>query len=257
MRKSISFVFFFIFFFILFTNTPSIFAFEIPSKPQSFVSDYASILKIEEKNILEQKISTFEKQNGAEIAVVIIPSLDGDTIENLAQNIFTKWGIGKVDNLPAGRQGNNGVLILIAILEHQTRIQTGYGVEGDLTDVQTKRIQDQIMRPAFRAGDYIGGINGAVDAIGFSLSGQDISKIISEQPQKNPIISFISQFWQLGVFIFWIFLIFRRRKNKNGRSNIWWFIGGPPFGGGGSGGGGGFGGFGGGSSGGGGSSSSW
>ncbi|MEK7088588.1 MAG: TPM domain-containing protein, partial [Patescibacteria group bacterium] len=101
--------------FIFFVGAHTSLAFDIPNKPQSFVNDFANILSVEDKSSLENKISNFEKQTGNEITVVIIPSLDGDTVENVAQNIFTKWGIGK-------KEKNNGVLILIAMTERKTRI---------------------------------------------------------------------------------------------------------------------------------------
>ncbi len=221
MRKNYSFTFYFTFFFILFitffVNTQSIFAFEIPTKPQNFVSDYAQILKPEEKNALEQKISNFEKKTTAEIAVVIIPSLNGDVIENVAQNIFTKWGIGKKDK-------NNGVLVLVAFTERQMRIQTGYGVEGDLTDIQTKRIQDQIMRPAFRAGNYSLGINGAVDKIIEALNGNEIS--FAEYPKKNNFKVNLEFLFIVG------FILLQWLGAMLGRSKSWW--GGGFSGGGGS-----------------------
>ena len=99
-------------------------AFTVPERPTGFVQDYAGILSSEEVAQLEEKIQNFERGTTNEIAVVTIKSLDGDVIENVAQEIFTKWGIGKTDK-------NNGVLLLIALEERKTRIHTGYGVEGD------------------------------------------------------------------------------------------------------------------------------
>lgn len=217
-------------------------AFDIPSRPQSFVNDYTNTLSMTDKTTLENKISNFEKQTTNEIAVVIIPSLDGDTIENVAQSIFSKWGIGKKDK-------NNGVLLLVALEEHKTRIHTGYGVEGDLTDLSTSYIQSEIMTPAFRTGDYYTGISGAVDKIIESLGGNNIVPD-GYTSQKVSVVNWL----KIALFIaFFLFVVF----NKKLRSK-WWliFLGGRgPWGDGGKGGG--FGGFGGGMSGGGGSSGSW
>lgn len=142
-------------------------AFTVPTKPTGFVQDYAKMLSADQVSQLETKLEAFEKQTTDEIAVVTIPSLDGDVIENITQDIFTKWGIGKKDK-------NNGVLLLISLADHKTRIQTGYGVEGDLTDVATSYIQSDVITPAFRTGDYYGGINGAVDKMISALGGNDI-----------------------------------------------------------------------------------
>src|SRR3990167_10225583 len=92
----------------------SVLAFTVPSQPSSFVSDYAHIILPEEVSVLENKIKSFERETSGEIAIVTIPSLDGDTIENIAQEIFTKWGIVKEDK-------DNGVLLLISIGDRETR----------------------------------------------------------------------------------------------------------------------------------------
>ena len=145
----------------------SVFAFTVPTKPTGFLQDYAKILTAEQVATLESKLEIFEKQTTNEIAVVTITSLDGDTVENVAQEIFTTWGIGKKDK-------NNGVLLLISLSDRKTRIHTGYGVEGDLTDIGISYIQQDIITPAFREGDYYAGIDGAVDKIIMALGGQNI-----------------------------------------------------------------------------------
>lgn len=201
-------ILFLILFLLLFFGAQKSLAFDIPSKPLSFVNDYTETLSKEEKDSLEVKISNFEKQTTDEIAVVIIPSLDGDVIENVAQNIFTKWGIGKKDK-------NNGVLVLIAMEEHKTRIHTGYGVEGALTDIGTFYIQNDVMTPAFREGKYFVGINGALDKIIESLKGENIVPEGYSVKEKSGFkISF-----ELLIFGFvllqWMVAIL-------GRSKSWW-----------------------------------
>ena len=198
--------FFLILFFVFFVGTYKSLAFNIPDRPQSFVNDYANVLSVEDKNSLENKISNFEKQTSNEIAVVIIPSLDGDVVENVAQNIFTKWGIGKKDK-------NNGVLLLVAMDERKTRIHTGYGVEGDLTDLAMSYIQSEIITPAFRESNYFSGIDGAVDRVIESLKGNNIIPEGYSSTKKSGIS------FEFLVFIFfglqWIVAIL-------GRSKSWW-----------------------------------
>ena len=184
-------------------------AFTIPPKPTNFVSDYAGMLTADQVTTLNNKLSQFEQQTTDEIAVVTVPSLDGEPIENLAQEIFTQWGIGKKDT-------NNGVLLLISLADHKTRIQTGYGVEGDLTDIATSYIQSDVMTPAFRAGDYNGGINGAVDKMITALGGativpSDYQQTSSQNDGANWgyifIIGFVALQW-LGAVL--------------GKSKSWW-----------------------------------
>ncbi|OGI83075.1 hypothetical protein A3I95_01380 [Candidatus Nomurabacteria bacterium RIFCSPLOWO2_02_FULL_44_12] len=187
-------------------------AFDVPARPNSFVSDYAGMLTSEQVLALETKITAFEKNTTNEIAVVAIPSLDGDAIENVAQDIFTRWGIGKKDK-------SNGVLLLVSLADRQTRIHTGYGVEGDLTDLGTHYIQDEVMAPAFQAGDYYSGINGAVDKIIAALSG---SVIVPADYQNSPRSSgFLAQI-PGQFFVFLAIVIFQILASILGRSKAWW-----------------------------------
>lgn len=185
----------------------SLLAFTVPEKPTGFVQDYASILSAEHLGSLETKLSSFEKSTTNEIAVVIIPSLDGDVIENVAQEIFTKWGIGKVDK-------NNGVLLLVSLGDRQTRIHTGYGVEGDLTDIGTSYIQSDVIAPAFRKGDYYGGINGALDKMIEALGGNNI---VPENYSKSSNLNFD---WQY--LFFFVLFLFQWVGAVLSRSKSWW-----------------------------------
>ncbi|TSD02640.1 MAG: uncharacterized protein Athens071416_576 [Parcubacteria group bacterium Athens0714_16] len=182
-------------------------AFAVPEKPSSFVSDYAEILKPEEKLVLESKLSEFEKQTTNEIAVVTIKSLDGNTIENIAQEIFTQWGIGKKDK-------NNGVLLLISLEDRQTRIQTGYGVEPYLTDIGTSYIQSDVIAGEFKFGAYFSGINRAVDKMIEALGGQQIVPEGYSQNSNKPKFSFNFIIFILFAFQ-WVIAILARSKS-------WW-----------------------------------
>src|SRR3989344_8763225 len=183
-------------------------AFEVPARPAGFVQDYAAMLSAEQVATLEAKISAFEKSSTNEIAVVTIPSLDGDAIENVAQEIFTKWGIGKVEM-------NNGVLLLVSLEDRKTRIHTGYGVEGDLTDLGTSYIQQDIMTPAFRENDYYGGITGAVDKMIEALGG---SEIVPEGYSTSKDYSNIP--WEFLFFL--AFVVLQIFAAILGRSKSWW-----------------------------------
>ncbi|MBP6884151.1 MAG: TPM domain-containing protein [Candidatus Pacebacteria bacterium] len=186
----------------------SVQAFTIPERPNSYVKDYATLMSAEQVQSLEVKLNAFEKNTTNEIAVVTIPTLDGDVIENVAQEIFTKWGIGKKDK-------NNGVLLLVSLEERKTRIHTGYGVEGDLTDLGTSYIQSEVMTPAFRNGDYYGGINGAVDKMIEALGGNNI---VPEDYSTSSGASKIP--WEFIFFL--VFLIFQILAAALGRSKSWW-----------------------------------
>lgn len=204
MKYFISRAFLIISFFLPF----SLYAFDIPARPNAFVQDYAKMLSPEQVKNLENKIESFEKNTTNEIAVVTVPSLDGDTIENLAQEIFTKWGIGKKDK-------NNGVLLIVSLADHKARIHTGYGVEGDLTDIGTSYIQNDVLIPAFKNGDYYTGINGAVDKMIEALGGNNIVPENYGANQKNSNIS-----WNFIFFL--IIIVFQILIAILAPSKSWW-----------------------------------
>ena len=217
-------------------------AYSNPGKPAGFVNDFAQLLTGDQRPALEAKLTQFTKDTSNEITVAIIPGLKGDTIENYAVELFKAWGIGQ-------KNKDNGVLLLIALDEHKYRIEVGYGLEGALTDAQSFWIGQNIITPRFRAGDYYGGIDGAVDQIIAASKGEFV-------PSGGNTNGRSGNWWWLVTFAIFLFFLLRRSKRR-GRFPWWlWFIGGGR-GGSSSGSGDGFGGFGGGSSGGGGSSSSW
>lgn len=121
----------------------------IPSVPTRdiYAQDYGKVLSKETINKINRLSTELQSRTKAQVAVVTIPSLDGEAIEEYSLALFRKWGIGD-------RQLNNGVLILFAVAEKKSRIEVGYGLEGALPDAKTGRIQDEFMRPAIDAGDY-------------------------------------------------------------------------------------------------------
>lgn len=153
-----------LFLFLAFAFSAS--AYYNPGNPTGFVNDYAEILKVEQRQSLEEKLSQFEKDSGNEISVVTIPSLQGDTIENFATELFEQWGIGKKDK-------DNGVLVLIALEDRKMRIEVGYGLEGVLTDAQASRIINNTIKPAFQKNNYYQGIDEAVDKIMSVTKGEE------------------------------------------------------------------------------------
>jgi uncharacterized protein len=188
----------------------SIFAFDIPSRPNTYVNDYAGVLSSSELGSLEEKVESFEKTSTNEIAVVIIPTLDGDTIENVANELFTSWGIGKKDK-------NNGVLFLASIEDHRMRIEVGYGLEGALTDVGTAYIQDTLVSPSFKEGKYYEGINSMLDAVIGLVKGEFT---VPDNTNIQKDISFIfHNFWYV---LFFLMFAFQFLAAILGRSKSWW-----------------------------------
>jgi len=128
------------------------------------VVDEADIIDAQTEAALTTKLADFEKKWSAQIVVAPVPSLDGEAIEPYANRLFRAWKLGQ-----AGE--NNGILLLVAPNDRRMRIEVGYGLEGTLTDLHSKLIIENTMVPAFRAGDFSGGISAAVDDIIMVLEG--------------------------------------------------------------------------------------
>jgi uncharacterized protein len=126
------------------------------SNPPKLVNDAAGILNPTQAASLEKKLVNIDNASSSQIAVVIIPSLNGYPIEDYANKLFRDWGIGS-------KRKNNGILLLIAINDRKIRIEVGYGLEGAIPDIIAKRIIDNDITPNFKNREYYAGINKAID----------------------------------------------------------------------------------------------
>jgi uncharacterized protein len=243
----------------------------IPERPvpPRLVNDFARMLKAEEVNMLEKKLVIFNDSTSTQIAIVIVPSLGGYDKADYAQRLAEKWGIGQ-------KGLNNGLLILVkpktTDSNGQVQIAPGYGLEGIIPDLTCGEIVDREILPAFRNGDYYGGLNKATSTL-MSLARREFSA--AEYGKRARKSSHNEA--PVGLIIFVVIIIIAMiSRNSGGSNNKHISTGGLPFwmllgmmnsgrgssgswggfSGGGSGGGG-FGGFGGGSFGGGGAGGSW
>jgi uncharacterized protein len=244
----------------------------IPDRPvpPRLVNDFAGMLKADEVNALEQKLVTFNDSTSTQIAIVIVPSLDGYDKSDYAQRLAEKWSIGQ-------KGLNNGVLILVkpktADSNGEVFIAQGYGLEGAIPDITCGEIVDYEVLPAFRNGDYYGGLNSATNTLMSLARGEFTSAQYDKSAKRSK-----GKEAPVGLLILIVFIIIALISGKSGGSHnknigsgglpFWLLMGmlgsgrgshGGSWGGfsGGGGGGGGFGGFGGGSFGGGGAGGSW
>ena len=208
------------------------------------VVDQAGILDATTITILENRLKDYREKSGHQVAIATVPSLQGYDIRDFGYQLGRAWGVGD-------KAKNDGVLILVAPTEHKVSIETGYGVEGDLTDAMSSVIIQNAMVPRFKTGDWQGGLYAAVDDIQKVLGGQgdQVAKRVANQSAG------LADYWPF--IIFFVIVVLILMNASRGRRMI--FLPGAGFGGGGfgGGGGGGFGGGGGGSFGGGGASGGW
>jgi uncharacterized protein len=126
--------------------------------PVARVTDLAGVLTPEQASALTEKLARFEAAKGSQIAVLIVPTTEP---EDIAQ-----YGIRVADQWQLGRKGvDDGLIVLVAKDDHRVRLEVGRGLEGPVPDLYTHRIIEETLRPAFRTGDYYGGIDRALDRV--------------------------------------------------------------------------------------------
>ncbi|MFH1573100.1 MAG: TPM domain-containing protein [Acidobacteriota bacterium] len=122
------------------------------------VNDLAGLLSAEESSALDARLADLERTDSTQVAVLIIPGLEGEALEDYSERVATAWQLGV-------RGNDNGALLLIALRERRVRIEVGYGLEATLTDALSRRIIETEITPEFREGDYLGGIDRGVTAV--------------------------------------------------------------------------------------------
>jgi uncharacterized protein len=237
--------------------------------PTGYVTDLAGAIQPDTKARLEALCTELEQKTGAQMAIVTVHSLEGQSIENYAVDVYKQLGVGS-------KKDNRGVLLLVSPDERKYRIEVGYGLEPVINDARAGDT-GRAMVPLLRSGDFSSAIEVAAwqlakyiaDDRGVTLSGQPPLRQVRQHDGSG---GWIPVWVIVGIFLFIWFL---RGLGGSGRGGGSWWIwpllgllnsgsggrgegwGGGGFGGGGGSGGGGFGGFGGGSSGGGGASGGW
>lgn len=140
------------------------FAWDPPTTPApaSWISDTSGVLSASAHARLDAKLKQINQSSSNELAALVVPTLDGQTIEDVTNATFKAWGVGK-------KGLDNGVLVVLAMKEHKSRIETGKGVEGDLPDLKTQDILVQA-RPYLRKGDVEGALGFIFDSSASSIA---------------------------------------------------------------------------------------
>jgi len=166
------------------------------------VVDAAGIIDPTARQQLTQKLADFEAKSSDQVVVVTVPSLNGEDIETYSNRLFRAWALGQ-------RQENNGILLVVAPNDRKVRIEVGYGLEGTMTDALSSVIINGTIIPAFRTGDYSGGVVQGVDGILSVLSGDAAE--LEARAKRNVQTSSGSDDvdWIFVVFItFWCLIFF-------------------------------------------------
>lgn len=129
------------------------------------VTDTTATLSAEEQARIEARLKEYEARKGAQIAVLIVPTTQPETVFDYSTRVMTAWKLGR-------KNIDDGVLVVIAKNDRKTQILTGIGLSGSLTDAMSKRILSEVVAPKFRANDFAGGIDDGVAKIIAVIDGE-------------------------------------------------------------------------------------
>ena len=148
------------------------------------VVDTAEILKPETRKQLGEQLRQHEQKTTHQVAVLTVPTLDGESVEEYAVRVFEQWKLGQ-------KGKDNGVLVLVVPQDRRMRIEVGYGLEGTLPDAIAARIIRNVMTPRFKDGDYDGGIVAGVNAIVAQLDGKPSEALVADASSSTRKSEFI------------------------------------------------------------------
>ena len=149
---------------MLFLAVPSpVLALDVPPLTGRIV-DLAHLLPADVAASLSAELAEHERKTGNQIAVLTLPSLEGEPLEEFSHRVSTTWKLGR-------KGTDNGVLVLVVPGERRIRIEVGYGLEGTLTDAKSSQIIRREIVPHFKVGDFAGGIAAGVKAITGTIEG--------------------------------------------------------------------------------------
>ena len=146
-------VFLFTIHYSLFTS----FALEVPAL-KGHVNDYAGMMSQETRLKIENELKAFEQSDSTQIAILTIPSLEGEVLEQFSIKVAEAWKIGQ-------KGKDNGAILIVSLQDRKTRIEVGRGLEGKLTDLMAGRIVNFVINPRFKRNDFDGGFIAATQAI--------------------------------------------------------------------------------------------
>ncbi len=175
-----------LFLFILFCTTDA-FSIDVPLL-KGRVNDYAGMLTVHAAEMIERQLADFERTDSTQFVVLIVPSIENESIEEYAIKIGESWKIGQ-------KGKDNGAILLIAQKERRIKIEVGRGLEGKLTDLVSGRIVRDIIAPSFKANDFDKGVIEGVAAMiavvrgEYKASASDVGH--SKRKSSPPILTFL------------------------------------------------------------------
>lgn len=185
----------------------------VPPPPPNggYVLDQTGTLSDSQIQTLNESIDGYKKRTGVELAVLMVPTIENDYIENFSLQVARSWGIGHKDK-------NNGALLVIAKDDRKMRIEVGRGLEGDLTDVRASRIIRDRISPEFRNQNFFAGINAGLLGMQLAINAEEDATLRGADTESDTsntmtLLGIAAYFFLLGIS--WLGSIL-------GRSKRWW-----------------------------------
>lgn len=144
---------------------------------------------------LTQTLADLERRKGSQVAVLIVPTTDGEPIEQFSLRAAEAWKIGR-------KKIDDGALLVVAKNDRRMRIEVGYGLEGALNDVTARRIIDEVITPKFKSGDFAGGISAGINRVIGLINGEKLPEPAPAHWDKG------QQFNPEDFNPFWLFFAF-------------------------------------------------
>jgi uncharacterized protein len=158
------------------------------------VIDQTATLSDGQRGALESKLAAFERDAGSQIVVLLVPTTQPEDIAAYAQRVADQWKIGR-------RDIGDGLLVVVAKNDRRIRIEVAKGLEGAVPDLAASEIIDRAIRPAFKAGDYAGGLNAGIDQLSARIKGEALPTPTKKTARASQHREGID--WQdLGLFLF-------------------------------------------------------
>lgn len=208
-KKKVYFAFFFIF------SSLFIFALDVP-RLSGFINDYAGLLKTSEKDGLEAFLRQINDSSKVQVALLTINNLEGNSMEDYSIRVAEEWKLGDAKE-------NSGAILIISKEDRKIRIEVGYGLEKDLTDVVCSQIINKVIAPSFKQGNYYKGISEGLDAIvGYALKDENLIKPYNDEKHIKENEEDFSFKWSRSTWILLAILyVFMARR---GGSIFWPFF---------------------------------
>jgi uncharacterized protein len=148
------------------------------------VTDLTGTLTAEQRSTLEARLQALETQKGSQIAVLLVPTTQPETIEEYSIRVVDQWKLGR-------KKVDDGVLLLIAKSDRKLRIEVGYGLEGALPDAIAKHIIAEDITPHLKQGDFYGGIVAGITRIDAVIQGEALPPPRQTGNDNAPIESYL------------------------------------------------------------------